>query len=100
MGIKYFSPSGLTGNTGATTGSPWPVSKLNNLAAGDTGYLLAGTYNVVASVTGLAGTAGAPIVITADTDAVVVFNGGWSSASHPCTPTGILPARFADCFPA
>jgi len=91
MGIKYFSPSGLTGNTGATTGSPWPVSKLNNLAAGDTGYLLAGTYNVVASVTGLAGTAGAPIVITADTDAVVVFNGGWSSASHPCTQTGILP---------
>lgn len=92
MAIKYFSPSGSTGNTGDTTGSPWPVSRLNNLSAGDTGYLMAGTYSTTVTVTARVGTAGAPIVITNYPDAVVVFNGGWNSASHPCTQPGVLPA--------
>ena len=92
MAIKYFSPTGSTGNTGDTTGSPWPVSRLNNLSAGDTGYLMAGTYSTTVTVSNRIGTAGAPIVITNYPDAVVTFNGGWNSASHPCTQPGVLPA--------
>lgn len=75
---KYASPTG--GGDGSSVGSPTTVSAgLALLSAGDTLYLLDGTYTgasaMIAPTTGLSGSSGSPITVAALNDGQVTING-------------------------